>query len=82
MLSPGGKLERMGLAISHYWRQGPFWFDSLPPAKQILLIADYNLSNTDPKKLKAQKQAIMYNKIKERQNIYRSQGVKNENTSG
>lgn len=68
----------MGLAISHYWRQDPFWFDGLPLSEQITLIADYNLRNTEPKKLKQQKQTIMYNKMKQRQTMIQSDGVKNE----
>ena len=76
--TPGGQLERMGYAISRYWRQKPWWFDGLEKEKQILLIADYQLSNQDQKtKKKTEKNRIM-ERIRKRREEIKSQGAKYE----
>lgn len=42
----------MGIKISHYWHQDPFWFASLDKYKQSLLIAHWRLEHNTPKQNK------------------------------
>ena len=47
----------MGFAIDRYWNQEPFWFENQPTNLQIKLLADYRLSNMEPKELQKEKRA-------------------------
>ena len=47
----------MGFAIDRYWNKEPFWFENQPKDLQIKLLADYRLSNMEPKELQKQKRA-------------------------
>lgn len=47
----------MGFAIDRYWKKEPFWFENQPKDLQIKLLADYRLSNMEPKELQKQKRA-------------------------
>lgn len=66
----------MGYAISRYWRQQPWWFDGLDKQKQILLIADYKLSNQDQKTKKKTDTERMMERIRKKREELKSQGAK------
>ena len=72
----GGQLERMGFAISKYWNQQPWWFDSLEKDQQLTILADYNINHQDPKAAKAKKRADMVERLQKRRRELKSQGAK------
>jgi len=67
----------MGFAISKYWNQQPWWFDSLNKNQKLTVLADYNLNHQDPKISKQQKRQNMVEQIQKRRRELNSQGAKN-----
>tara|TARA_Y100001938_G_C8098452_1_gene439821 strand:- start:1230 stop:1445 length:216 start_codon:yes stop_codon:yes gene_type:complete len=49
----------LGLKISHFWGQSPWWFATLSKNKKVQLIADYRIRNETQKEYEARKK--MYN---------------------
>ena len=67
----------MGFAISRYWKQHPFWFEELKKEQKLLLIADYQISNEDPKTKKKKNRNRLIDKIRHRKALKKTQGASN-----
>ena len=55
----------MGIRMSRHWNRDPHWFDGLPRENQIALLADWNLSQADPKAIERRKSLMTAAKLAE-----------------